>query len=229
MTLLTIRGLTLWLELPTVALTVMLYWPAGAAAPAAVVPSQLKVVSPEACAGTTKDWMVLPRASPIETVRLVAPAGALTAPLMVPPAASVALLPGAEHRWPEERGAAGHLCRLNVGRQLGLQPLQARDLTQAFQLRQELGRIGWLQRILILQLRGDQPQEVCVGLMARLAALLLVLLVAAAAELPASGVPRRGGWLVWCSSCGALLTPYWPSFRVASIRSLEVFMTSTSF
>src|SRR5579862_2482473 len=62
---------------------------------------------------------------------------------------------GAEHGAPEERGAARHLRRLNVGRQLGLQSLQARDLAQAFQLRQELGRIGWLQGILILQLRGN--------------------------------------------------------------------------
>ena len=63
---------------------------------------------------------------------------------------------------PEERGAAHHLRGLQAGGEAGdggLQALQARDLAQALDLREELRRVGGIERVLVLHLGADQLQE----------------------------------------------------------------------
>ncbi len=98
----------------------------------------------------------MPLESAIDTVSLVAPAGALTAPAILPPLASVAVEPGASTDWPSRLAplvacwadiAVCMLCRLDTSLRPSNWP-------------EELARIGRLQRILILQLGRDQLQEV---------------------------------------------------------------------
>src|SRR5215469_3359146 len=78
----------------------MLYWPAGAALPPAVLPFQLKLVRPEDAGGTLKVSISDPALLVTDTVRLLAPVGATTAPDTEPPDARLAVLPGASTLWP---------------------------------------------------------------------------------------------------------------------------------
>src|SRR6185437_8234375 len=99
-TLLMTSGSTCWLEPLTLALTAMVYWPAGAAAPVLVVPFQENGVSPESFGVSLNELTGLPLESVIDTVSCDAPCGAVTAPAIVPPAARVAVAPGARTECP---------------------------------------------------------------------------------------------------------------------------------
>src|SRR5665213_1684261 len=122
-TLLTTIGATAWDAPLTVALTLIVYWPAGAVVPALVAPFQEKPVIPEPAGVTWKDVTGTPLEFAIDTVKPVAPLGALTAPAIEPPVASAAVVPGASIDWPsrpalllscEEDMADCMLCRLDT-------------------------------------------------------------------------------------------------------------------
>ena len=128
------------------------------------MPFHVKFVSPEV-AGVT--WKVSTSAPPelvTVTVTLLAPDAGATAPVIDPPlVSSWAVGVGRQHGLADHRRAVGHLAgrhgRLQVG-QRGLHGLHAGDFAHLLELTQKLGRVGRLQRVLVLELGRDELQEI---------------------------------------------------------------------
>src|SRR5487761_1687689 len=92
-------GTEVWVP-PAVAAAEKVYVPGGAAVPLLLVPSQVKLVRLADPGVTCMVLTSAPDESVTFIVTAVAPAGAGTAPLTEPPAASAAVVPAASTWWP---------------------------------------------------------------------------------------------------------------------------------